>query len=129
MAITLEFINLIVPIATIRRKYPGGWTQCLADHAEVLGRRVWHDEHLFRDGTMSPRDMQWLVGHWEQHGLQPFEVIDGRRRWKDLCVVEPMFGGPTLECDWLAISRRGDTVWLAGTDPGPVACPDERREH
>ncbi len=32
MAVALEFIDFIVPIAAIREKYPGGWEQCLKDH-------------------------------------------------------------------------------------------------
>jgi len=33
MAINTEFIDFIIPIDTIRKKYPGGWEQCLIDHA------------------------------------------------------------------------------------------------
>jgi hypothetical protein len=120
MAVSLEIINLIVPIQTIRVKYPGGWDQCLADHKDVLGRRVWHDDHLFRDGAMNPSDMQWLVGEWERLGFEPFEHVEGQRRWKDMCVVEGMFGGPTIRCDWLRMDKRGHSAWLAGTKPGPV---------
>ena len=29
MAIRLKFYDFIVPISTIRAKYPGGWDQCL----------------------------------------------------------------------------------------------------
>jgi hypothetical protein len=32
MAIALEFIDFVVPIALVRQKYPGGWAQCLQDH-------------------------------------------------------------------------------------------------
>lgn len=37
MAIDTEFIDFIVPIATIRAKYLGGWEQCLKDHGQILG--------------------------------------------------------------------------------------------
>lgn len=40
MAIDSEFIDFIVPIATIRAKYPGGWDQCLEDHEHLFGGRV-----------------------------------------------------------------------------------------
>ena len=128
MAIALEFINLIVPIATIRTKYPGGWEKCLADHADVLGGRVWHDEHLFRDGAMSPHDMKWLVDHWTELGLTPFRTRGGQRKWHDMCVVEEMFGGLTLDCDWLEINRKGDHVWLKGTSPGKIVFRDQSSE-
>ena len=61
MAIQLEFINLIVPIDTIKAKYPGGWEACLEDHKDAIGGRIWYDDYLFRDGAMSPMDMQFLV--------------------------------------------------------------------
>ena len=37
MAIALEFIDLVVPIETIRQKYPGGWEGCLRDNADFIG--------------------------------------------------------------------------------------------
>jgi hypothetical protein len=52
MAVELEFINLIVPIALIKQKYPGGWEQCLDDHANLIGGRVWYDEHpIYSEGS------------------------------------------------------------------------------
>jgi len=57
MAVALEFIDLIVPVAVIRTKYPGGWDQCLRDHEFLIGGRVWFDDHLFSDGAMSSRQM------------------------------------------------------------------------
>ena len=59
MAIKLQFFDFIVTIKTIKKKYPGGWNQCLKDHNNLIGGRVWYDEHLFRDGAMSPND----IGH------------------------------------------------------------------
>lgn len=41
MTIALEFIDFIVPIAVIKKKYPGGWDQCLKDHENLIGGRVW----------------------------------------------------------------------------------------
>jgi len=40
MAIALEHIDLVIPIAKIREKYPGGWKQCLRDHEQLFGARV-----------------------------------------------------------------------------------------
>ena len=61
MAIKLEFFDIIIPIKTIQKKYPGGWNQCLKDHDGDIGGRGWYDEHLFRDGAMSPNDIGNLV--------------------------------------------------------------------
>lgn len=120
MAVALEFIDFIVPIAVIREKYPGGWEQCLKDHECLLGGRVWHDEHLLRDGAMNPNSIKFLIEEWTELGFQPMEERDVDRRWKDICVVESMFGGPTLPCDWLAIGVDGCSAYLKWTDPGPT---------
>ena len=37
MAISLEFIDFIVPISIIHEKYPGGWKQCLIDYEYGIG--------------------------------------------------------------------------------------------
>lgn len=61
MAISLEFNDFVVPISLIWEKYSGGWEQCLADHREDIGGRVWYDEHLFRDGAMGVDDIEALI--------------------------------------------------------------------
>ena len=61
MAIATEFIDFIVPIHIIQEKYFGGWERCLEDHKELIGGRVWYDEHLFRDGAMGPQGIEALV--------------------------------------------------------------------
>jgi hypothetical protein len=120
MAIALEFIDFIVPRKVIEAKYPGGWKRCLADHGDLLQGRVWYDEHLFRDGAMSPQGIEALVSYWSEHGLEPFADLDGHMVWQDCCVVEGMFGGPTLPCDWIEISDDGRSAFLKGTEPGEV---------
>jgi hypothetical protein len=101
MAIQTEFIDFIVNISAIRAKYPGGWQQCLEDHANLIGGRVWYDDYLFRDGAMSPHDIGGLVHHWSSLGLIGRAQVGGQDCWVDFCVHEQMFGGTTLPCDWL----------------------------
>lgn len=126
MAIKLEFIDFVVPIALIRQKYPGGWKQCLKDHERLIGGRVWFDEHLLRDGAMNPGDIESLVEEWTGLGFQPTVELDGQRIWKDCCVVESMFGGPTLPCDWLEFSEDGQSAWLSGTTSGEIKWKQKR---
>ena len=57
MAVALEFLNLVIPIKKIEQHYEGGWEQYLDDHQHLIGRRIWFDDHLMRDGAMSPGDM------------------------------------------------------------------------
>ena len=120
MTIALEFIDFIVPIHVIDQKYPGGWAQCHAEHEPLIGGRVWFDGHLLRDGGMNPGDIEALVQEWSELGFQPTQERNGRRVWKDFCVVESMFGGPTLPCDWLSICQDGRSAFLAGTEPGEI---------
>ena len=120
MAIALEFIDLVVPIALIRQKYPGCWAQCLQDHERLIGGRVWFDEYLLRDGAMNPADIESLVEEWMSLGFQPTAEVDGQRIWQDCCVVESMLGGPTLPCEWLELSEDGRSAWLKGTQPGEI---------
>jgi hypothetical protein len=124
MAVALEFIDFIVQRKAIDEKYPGGWQKCFADHAGLIGGRIWHDAHLFRDGAMSGRDIEVLVASWQNIGLEPFLEVDGKKTWKDFCVVEGMFGGPTLPCDWIEISQDGYSAYLKGTEPGEIAGPN-----
>ncbi|HYB50306.1 MAG TPA: hypothetical protein VED47_04250 [Burkholderiaceae bacterium] len=120
MAIALEFIDIVVPIARIRESYPGGWEQCRVDYASLLGRRVWYDEHLFRDGAMDPKQARMLVEGWAVLGFEPTEKRSQGLYWKDVCVIEWRRGGPTAPCDWLTFDHRSRTAHLAGTAPGAV---------
>jgi len=126
MAVQLEFIDFIVPIALIRAKYPGGWEQCLKDHERLIGGRVWYDEHLFRDGSMGPQGIEVLLEEWSKLGFEPLITVDGERVWHECCVVEHMFGGPTRPCSWLAMTEDGAAAYLKGTEPGKTAGRESR---
>lgn len=119
MAINTEFIDLIVPIETIRRKYPGGWEQCLQDHAPLLGGRVWHDDFLLRDGAMNPMDMQRLVEEWESRGFTSTAEVNGKKHWVDFCVHDMMMG-VTLPCEWIGEARRRTLAHIDDPEPEVV---------
>ncbi len=120
MTIGLEFIDVVLPIARIRAIYPGGWEQCLVDYMTLVGRRVWYDWHLLRDGAMSPEEVRSLVQGWSVLGFEPTGTRRGGLYWKDLCVVDWRQSGPTLPCHWLSFDRKSRTAHLAGADPGPL---------
>ena len=69
MYIQLEFIDFIVPIKTIKTKHLGGWGNCVSDHANLIGGRVCYNENLFRDGAMSPTDIDLLIDAWQELGF------------------------------------------------------------
>lgn len=121
MAIALEFINLIVPIRLIEVKYPGGLEQCLRDHEALLGKRVWRDEHLWRDGAMNGMEIGLLIEMWQLKGLKATRKKKGVDQWADMCVVETFFG-EDLNCAWLALDHRG-YAYLRGSEPGLVVGP------
>ncbi len=123
MAIALQYIDFIVPIQKIRAKYPGGWEQCLEDHAEMVGGRVWYDQHLFRDGAMNPIDIAMLLEDWKARGFKGIGRRKGEAVWIDCCVVESLLGGPTLPCEWLSFDKRRRIAFLKGTNPGRVVGP------
>ena len=70
---------------------------------------------------MNPGDIMSLVEDWERLGFTPMETRNGKQVWKDVCVVESMWGGPTLPCDWLEVDGDRCIAWLAGSEPGKVA--------
>jgi hypothetical protein len=128
MSIATEFIDFIVPIENIRQKYPGGWEQCLKDHEHLLKGRVWFDDYLFRDGAMSPADIELIVERWEAMGFDGIVEEDGKKYWKDVCVCEGLFGGATLACDWLAFDLKTRSAYLKGTELGELVYPDRGDE-
>jgi len=112
MSIALEFINLIVPITTIKKKYPGGFEQCLKDHAHLIGGPVWYDDYLFRDGAMSDYDMSNITYEWIMKGFEP---------GIDLCVIVPLEDPPNrYSCDWIELALNNRIAWLRGKEQGEV---------
>jgi hypothetical protein len=126
MAIRLEFIDLVVPVHLIEEKYPGGIAQCIADHQRQIGRRVWHDGQLFRDGGLDGKSVRQLVAGWQVLGFEPLQWVGGTLQWKDVCVVESATVGPTAPCDWIQVDRQARIAWLKGVKPGDVVGPGPR---
>lgn len=117
MAVILEFLNFIVPIEVIKAKYPGGWDQCLEDHSNLIGGRVWHDDYLFRDGAMNGSGIEELLDDWTDMGFIPTKIINGETVWNDLCVIDELNGVSRYTCDWLTYESIMRAAYLNGTDP------------
>ena len=112
-------MNFIVRRSTIEEKYPGGWDQCLIDHASSLGTRVWYDEYLFRDGAMNPIDMENLINAWRDIGFQAV-MVNGEKKWLDCCVIDESFETLSLICDWIEIDIAGECAYLKDKDPAEI---------
>lgn len=121
MAIALIYMNFLVPVKTIREKYPGGWDQCLKDHAQEIKRgRVWFDDHLLHDGAMGPIDIEALIRRWARWGFQISKEVDGHTQWADICCIEYL--GHRMP-EWLELGPHGHSAYKAGTDPGEIVTP------
>jgi hypothetical protein len=123
MAIHCEFIDLIIPISNIDKVYVGGFQKFKSDNIGMFSKRLWHDDFLFRDGAMDGMGMRMLCKEWEERGLVGVVDVDGHRQWKDFCVVESLFGGPTLPCDWIEVDRKSMSVFLKGQPRGQILGP------
>ncbi len=124
MAVALEFINVLVRIDAIRKKYPGGWEQFLVDEEKAIGSIGWYDDHLFRLGAMSPGDVGYIVDELIANGLEVHREVDGKPvEWLDICVVA--FFGPTLKCEWFCFTDDGYGGYLKGTEPGRLMTRDD----
>ena len=107
MTISLDCINLIIPIALIDEKHPGGW-QAFLDENPNLPSEI-YDDHLLRLGAMNSLDIHLLIDEWKAKGFKPFKMIKGVKHWKDMCVVDT-FLGPTHPCDWLVYDAENSSV-------------------
>ena len=121
MAIQCEFIDFIIPIDKIELVYPEGFRKFKEDHVQGFsGGRLYHDNFLFRDGAMNYRDIQNLVNKWEEMGLKGITEINSQKQWLDFCIVEGMFGGPTLPCNWLEYDSKNNCVYLKDKPKGKL---------
>jgi hypothetical protein len=114
MSIKVKYLSVVIPIRNIEKCVKvGGLKGILEKQKEYVGKRVRVDEFLYKDGAMSPADIEIIVNFWQDQGLVLTEIKDGKKVWKDLCVVD-MASGPTLPCDWLEYDRETFTVWMKG---------------
>lgn len=121
MAIWLHFINVLVPIKTIEKIMSTDFN----DFFETYNKGIkFHDKHLFATGAMNAGHIEEIVKYFESEGFQTLEIIDGVEYFKDLCVVEALFGGSTRPCKWLEFNASDSSAWLKGTEKGDLVIPD-----
>jgi hypothetical protein len=120
MAVQLQFLSVIVPIIKIEEHYSGGIRQYLTDSHNALGKTIWCDSKLLRNGAMNDFDIEIIVEFWKKLGLKIHEFKDGNpSKWIDVCVVDELWG-PTLDCDWLVMDRKTRSVYMKGEEQGEV---------
>ena len=121
MAIWLHFINVLVPITTIEKKLKIDFDEFFEKYDKGI---KFHDKHLFATGAMGAEHIEEIVKYFESKGLTTIELIDGKEHFKDLCVVEVLFGGSTIPCEWLEFNALDSNAWLKGTEKGELVIPD-----
>ena len=121
MAIWLHFINVLVPITTIEKKLKIDFDEFFEKYDKGI---KFHDKHLFATGAMGGEHIEEIVKYFESEGLTTIELIDGKEHFKDLCVVEVLFGGSTRPCNWLKFNASDSSAWLKGTEKGELVIPD-----
>ena len=122
MAVALEFISLIAPIASIERAYrgSGGFDGFLASQASWLGDLVWYDNYLCRaDGAMNAVDADGMVSAWEARGLKGLSLEDGGKHWEEFCIAISR-SGPTAPCSWVEFDSEHNCVYWRGRGKGEV---------
>lgn len=118
MSVLVEAISVIIPLETLRAKYPGG---PVAYARDCPNQSFCKDRHLTRVGFMTPDDTRRFV---EKLLLLGFTHALGAEAI-DLVVVDQSHG-PTLPCRWLEAGRHSAgyaAAWKAGTVPGKLAHP------
>ena len=121
MAIWLHFINVLVPITTIEKKLKVDFEEFFEKYNKGI---KFHDKHLFATGAMGAEHIEEIVKYFESKGLTTIELIDGKEHFKDLCVVEVLFGGSTRPCEWLEFNASDSSAWLKGTEKGESVIPE-----
>jgi hypothetical protein len=119
MSVLVEAHSVIVRLAALRDKYPGGVD---AYRENCPNSTFCADEHLARIGFMMPDDVRGFVESLTRRGLVGLrggEAID--------IVIVDQFHGPTDRCSWIEGGRHPEghgEVWLAGTEPGEFVAPE-----
>ncbi|MFA5895199.1 MAG: hypothetical protein WC851_05485 [Candidatus Shapirobacteria bacterium] len=124
MSIKVIFYGVVIPLVNVEKcKAIGGVKGILEKQKDSVGKRVLVDDYLYKDGAMSPGDIEDIVDFWQDQGLVPTELKDGKQVWKDLCVVDMSYGA-TLPCDWLEVDRSNypdpPIVWMKGKPKGEI---------
>src|SRR5882724_8845109 len=125
MAIRLQFVNLVIPVATLERALAGqgGFRKFIESQGPLLNEMVWSDAYLCCvDGAMDWSLTEDMVARWEAHGLQGLVGVAPHQWWKDLAICASGRGA-TFPCDWLQYDAKENCVYLNGTPKVEVIGP------
>ena len=120
MALRLQFITVIVKRADLaRRRNLPLFMSTLNSSGGILLETSWYDRYLWCDTAMNLLDAHDIVSEWEERGLTPLVMRDGRSVWQDVSIAASG-RGPLEPCDWLEFDPGQNVVWLKGTERGSI---------
>lgn len=105
VAIVLDCINIIIPRAVLDKKYPGGTRAYISERSDYVGRKVWFDDFLVREGGMGPFEIFIICEKLKSLKFRETSRRMGRISWRDYCVVDCLSRNSYMDCTWLAISE------------------------
>lgn len=92
MALLIEAISVVVRIASIQARYPGGWESF---KEEVPNQTLCADANLVRVGFMNPADVKSFISDLEKNNL----VFLKNNEAIDIAVADQL-NGFTVACNW-----------------------------
>lgn len=119
MAVLVEAISVVVPIAVLEAKYPGGVAQYERD---CTNHTFCADANLTSIRFMLSTDVKRFIERLTARGLD--FVAAGS--CVDIVVVD-QHQGPTAPCAWIEGGHQPEgyaAVWMGGTEPGELAHPE-----
>lgn len=71
MAIKVNFIAVVIPIAVIEEKCKniGGLKGIMELNKKWVGKKIQYDGQLYLDGAMSTGDIEDIISFWVESGL------------------------------------------------------------
>lgn len=122
MAVLIEGVSVVVRMARIVDRYPGGW-QAFRD--DCPNGTLCSDASLARVGFMSTGEADEFIGQLTAMGLVH---LDGAVP-VDIAIVDQMVG-PAVPCDWIEVGKvtiDGNLIgacWMKGDQRHRLMLPD-----
>lgn len=76
---------------------------------------------------MNPGDIEHLIDWWRNLGFHTQDEDENGNpiKWVVVCLFEVMFGGATLNCDWIDYDKKIKGAYLKGTEVGNLVGRDD----
>jgi hypothetical protein len=123
MSIFLQFYNVLIPIKILEEKVAPIEEIMKWKDKERNGYKPFHDKHLYHEGAMGPDGIERIVDFWQEKGINPFVIKNGKEYWDEMCMVDS-FGGVSAPCDWIEVGPYNENLifhaWLKDKDKGNI---------